>query len=523
MSKPKNKFSYIMWALFTGLLSVLFYRSTLEFLNGIEALDKQYNIVIVVLLFVVVIELVILFDNLIKRGKEYEGDKRYAMYGVVGFTIALLSFLSIRLVTSVSTIAKINGSNVLDSLYDRALIGSDGRVFVSFDNVSDIYCTVLSCNFKLWGNCAAGVYGTEFLLGLIAFLLIYFAVKALYGRMEAFVCCMGMAIFPLFGIYVTDYADYLVEYLMFALGLFSVSIAKRCMRYKAGSYVAVCIVSLIAGLLMLYDNITVGLVFLLMCIVIEADELITVAKVVNCLLSILFFAIGFFGYTVYEAFASADPTRIASDIEAYCIYRFVKVFDYTVILEYAKINFVLIIFIACLSYSVMFLRCRFDEAHSAILVFLITAAAMCYLPVYSGLTYSVVCSLCLFIIAGAGIKKLVMTKINATIVEEMDEDILEEDISEEVAADMEIIDLTKEDIEEVSEEVEEDTEEDIEETTDEVVEESIVENKVELFINPLPMPKKGEKKEIKYDYDVADEDMHYDIELTDANDFYDVV
>ncbi len=48
------------------------------------------------------------------------------------------------------------------------------------------------------------------------------------------------------------------------------------------------------------------------------------------------------------------------------------------------------------------------------------------------------------------------------------------------------------------------------------------EETVELLINPLPLPKKREHRELDYDHEVADEYMKYDIEVTEENMHFDI-
>lgn len=47
------------------------------------------------------------------------------------------------------------------------------------------------------------------------------------------------------------------------------------------------------------------------------------------------------------------------------------------------------------------------------------------------------------------------------------------------------------------------------------------EKKVKLIKNPLPLPKKHEKREMEYDFEVKPEQMHFDIEHPEKN-YYDI-
>ena len=48
---------------------------------------------------------------------------------------------------------------------------------------------------------------------------------------------------------------------------------------------------------------------------------------------------------------------------------------------------------------------------------------------------------------------------------------------------------------------------------------STVEAKTNYIENPLPLPKKHVKKDMDYQYDVAQEDMKYDVEVSENDDY----
>lgn len=559
MTKPRNRFSYIMWAIFAALLSVLFYKSTLEFLDSIDLLDSTYNIVIVILLGLVIIELVILFDNLIKKGQHSTGDKKYKMYGIVGFFIALSGFLGVRIATAKTLLNLINESNTLESLYTKSQINETGKVFFSLNSVNDIYDSVLSICFKIFGNTAVGVMMAQMLIILAIFLLAYYGIKALYGRMEAFIAGIGIAFLPAFSIYTDNYASFLIRLLMFTLGIYTISVAKRMMKYRYGLETGIIIASVISGLLYAYSDTCIGLIALLIVFIIENNELSVGRRIADVVISVLSCACAVITPMLLTVLNDKNIASMGYGIFKILNKRFSGTFKYTAIFDYARSNFILIVIIACISYIVMFLRCKFDEAHSMILLFIITVVAMSYFNRDTLLDYSLSCTLCLLVIAGAGIKKLV---VHPVTIQDNDDDDDEIDIRrfDEQDPDIEILDegndVAKEEQNAESESdvpkeepveepsgipvVEPESEpETVPESEPEAIpdsepeekpankpeSESVKENNTDiiLFKNPLPLPKKGVKREVKYDYDVPDELMHYDVELTDTNYFYDVV
>ena len=47
-------------------------------------------------------------------------------------------------------------------------------------------------------------------------------------------------------------------------------------------------------------------------------------------------------------------------------------------------------------------------------------------------------------------------------------------------------------------------------------------NKTDFIPNPLPVPKKHEPKTMDYDHEIPENKMHFDIELTNKRDDYDL-
>lgn len=597
--KTRNIFSYIMWGLFAVLLSGLYYFSSIEFLNGLNILENKYNSIIVIVAGIIIAVIVFVIDKLLKKGQLTSGDKKYEFYGIIGYIVSFLCFVIYRICNANVTIQTIRNSNVIDSLYKRAVIGSEGNIFVSCNNISELFDTVLSVSFKFLGNNAVGIYIAEFVIGILCFIFSFYAIKAIYGRIEAFIVAIGTAFLPAFAIHNRDYSVYIMEYLLFTFALYFISISKRLLKNKYMAEIGVVISSVITGFAFLYDNINIGLIFLMLVLIIENKNLIPVRKVTCLIASIIPFILTLLIPSVIEAYTNTAVTSIGNYILGFINYRISGIFNYRHLFDFAKSNFILIVIIACIAYVVMFLRCKFDEAHSMILLFVITLAAMCYFVKEDIIAYSLVCIMCLLCIAGAGLKKLIGFKNedddeplvepigpkfdeSDPDIEILDEGIIDLDSEEENESENEPEiapegepektpetepEKAPEDTPEIEPEVtpenepevspenvpEHKTEEDSDLNASDVVplstEEQVVvelinadsnvnmsnadnpswsvetskDEGIELFITPLPMPKKGVKRTVNFDYDVPDNMMHFDIELNDENYFYDVV
>lgn len=590
--KTRNIFSYIMWGIFAILLSGLYYFSSVEFLNGLNILGNKYNTVIVIVAGIIIAVLVFVLDKLLKKGQLTTGDKKYEVYGIIGYIIAILCFFVYRIWNAEKVINNIASSVELKSLYSNSLIGSDGLIKYNFSTVNNIFDSVLSISFKILGNNANGIFIAELLIGFLCFVFTFYAVKAIYGRLEAFIVAIGTAFLPAFGIHNRDYSSYIMEYLIFALALYFISIAKRLFKTKYGVEIGIILASVVVGFAYLYDNLCLGLIILLITLILESNLLPVIRKITGIISCIIPFALALVIPLTVQAYFDTKISSIEGFLSDFFLYRISGSFNLAHIFEFTKNNYLLIVIIACISYVVMFLRCKFDEAHSMIFMFIIMLLSMCYFSKDDIMAYSLVCTMCLLVIAGAGIKKVIGFKeiINDNddptppkkrifdeqdpdieILDEGDEDISENDSDSEKApevvpdnepeAEPEPVpdaepEAEPEPIPETEPEAEpepipdaqpEEEPVNIPEIEPELVPEAVPENvcvevpPVEpsdneagkdidsnidnnnLFITPLPMPKKGVKKVVKYDYEVPDNLMHFDIELDDSNYFYDVI
>ncbi len=413
MTKLRNKFSYIMWGIFAVILAVLFFFAALELLQGVAILSSSYDRVIVVLFGVILVESILIFDNLFnKSGKKREVNSKNVL-GITGFLLSVTAFVGYRFLESSNILAQISEQGDLESVYSLSFIRERGIIYVNLDNVQNIFATLVSISFKFFGNAAIGVFAAQIIISFISFLLIYFGVLRLYGRMEAFMVGMGMSFLPIF-MPSGRYADYTVKVLLFALGLFLISLAKPFLIKKHGYFPVVILVPFALGFLYLYEGLCAPLIALFILFIFETDGMGIGKRFLGSFIALLLFAMGSLGVVfIQDIFSGLYGNAALNSSRDFVIYRTSGAFDASALTIFANNNFLLIVLIACITYVVTFLRCRFDEAHSMIFLFLLHIVAICFVNEENRLAYEVAGTAELLVIAGAGIKKILMSGLYA--------------------------------------------------------------------------------------------------------------
>lgn len=538
MTHKKNVFSYIMWAVFACITAALYYTSFSTYLEGLAILDNDYNSIIVVLVGVIIIELVIIISYFIRKGAIGKDDSGYGMWSYVGFIIAGLFCLVTRILIVGAGNASSIGDSVIPINLTDALIGSSGRVYTDFSTIDKMFLSVCSTFFKIFGNCGWGIYGAQFAISIVTFLLLFFGIRRLYGGMEAFTVCLGYGVLPLFYDNVTVPDDSLLLIAMFAACIYVLSWLVVTMRIKAVGVIMIIVSAAFTGICALYSSTVISIVPLALVLIIEAKDIKAWIKSVYCLIYIVIASLFFLFDCIYEGFASFRPNTIPDIIVRFAQYRFCRELSASSLFEYARENYVLILAILCITYVVMFLRCRYDDAHSMILLFIISVIASCVFGGSEDAAYNMIATLSLLIIGGAGIKKICLAGWHREI--EEDSFVADESADEIGQTDWEELsaELSDDDSDIVTDTVSDDNINDESDKNTQETEAGAVsfvacdtpvdvadtrdDGAVEYLINPLPVPKKHEKKTMDYEHEIDPSMMHYDYEPDGEKSEYDV-
>ncbi len=146
------------------------------------------------------------------------------------FVFVIAVQLIIRIIYRADLISQINYASSSDHYYDPAYIGPDCLVYLSVASIKDLYLSILSVIFKIFGNIDSIVIVVNIAIELLAVIFAFFAIKRILGLVPGL--CVGLicALYPVYFPYIMPYSLLWREneliYLFIAFGLYLVSFIK---------------------------------------------------------------------------------------------------------------------------------------------------------------------------------------------------------------------------------------------------------------------------------------------------------
>ena len=459
MPEKRTIISYITWPVFAGLTGILLYQSANRLIQSTGAIYPSYADIAIGLIAFIVVALTILCNFIATKKRGISNNKKFTVFEIVGYVIAIASFASVRY------------------FVDSAIA----------DNLQ------------------------EFIIPGAAFLLAMVAVRILYGRVAGFIAGLGMALLPEYAIRPNAYDIYYVLFLFFATGLFITALAKIMLNKKPTYYAAVLIAPLCLGILGYMESMCLPLLVLFVALVITSNRESKISKAIGVILALIMFVFGFLGDIILNSGASS-PEKLGEEVLALIQARTTGIWNYNHIFELANDGLLAAVFVLCLVYAVMFILCKYDSAYSMIIVLVCEIALMCYLDSVNNYSYVMVCILAFLSIAGAGIQKIVTNHYLEKEIEEIEEITVEEEapaLKEEEASseeepqfNMANLDWSKlRDAKLIDYPDPETVEKEPEEVKPEV---KIAEPEVTPVANQVIS---------EFDYEIPQEDMHFDVEF----------
>lgn len=433
MNNRKNVFSYIMWGIFALFLAVVYFFSFSNFVNGLGFIDKKFTEIIVVLVGAIIVEIFIIIDNLLKRAGSRSDDKKWNAFGIIGFIVAITTFIGIRVLALIYNGAdriSVNGENAY--LYDRALIDTTFKSYFNLSTIEDIYSTVLSTVLRFLGNKAVGIGVSQLLLSGLFAILIYFAIRMLCGRLEAFVAVIGAALLPLFTDSIFMLGTVNVELLFFATGLFLCGVIKSLNGHKVIFDILSLVCAAVFGFFTLYNTLNFGLIAFLVILILEEKNISILRKVLDTVFSILICVGTFFSSALYETYLSQNTGVLG----AFIGYRFRICPDVTPLLDFARTNLIMIVVILAISYAVMFLKYEYDNAHGMVIFPVTVFGYLCFFYHKDVLSYNLAIIIVLLVLGSNGIKKIFLNSIDRTEYEEDEDEGTDIEADEEVSEEL---------------------------------------------------------------------------------------
>ncbi len=399
MDISRNKFSNAMCVLFTSVLLVLF----CVCVGRKFGISNMVSRMIITGVYCgVVVGLAFVLNKTVKKfiseGKRLDGDKAY----LVATVIASILFVVVRLLV-ISDFIKVEFSK--GTVYDMAKIGSEGKIYIGMTTVNSLFATLLSAMFKIFGNTYFPVYLTQTLLSLIAYALIVWSAKNIFGRFSSATVAAGMAVLPIFFRNIANDGSDCLLLLMFGIILWVSALYKNSIEQTEVKIIFSLFIGLLTGMLALYSTLFMFAVIIPVIILLNCNSEPTKDRIVNtfCMIFGHIFAFGLililYSYLIEKSGVEGFVKLLMKHIN----YRFGFISNPAFILKIGDERGIFLLLILCVFYCVMYWRNEDDTAHIIIPFWVIIFAQMFFINVNNRPAYIMIFALCLLMIGGCGL------------------------------------------------------------------------------------------------------------------------
>ncbi|MBR6237415.1 MAG: hypothetical protein IKQ83_00015 [Lachnospiraceae bacterium] len=138
----------------------------------------------------------------IDKNTDRKVNTRKTMLGILGFVTVIALCIIARFVYGRYLIYELDLAyriTPMDAYYDPARIGENGYIYCDYFSLRGMYLTLCSCAYKLMGNLDGTIILLNIFIEVLAVILIWFAVKRIFGRLAAFIISIICALAPYWG------------------------------------------------------------------------------------------------------------------------------------------------------------------------------------------------------------------------------------------------------------------------------------------------------------------------------------
>lgn len=506
MKVRKTWFSYLLWFLFSCSLALLFYFSFTSYLHSFGIYDVKKSGLIVAVCAVVIISFVCLLEWFFAQIHNNHNEKREKIVALIGFLLIIILFFLIRVVFTPA----INESAIKDSPYfQNAMILMNGTVNLTINSMDEIYTAILSVFCRFLGNRSIAVVSLQMILQFFSLIFNYIAVRKISGRFAAIISCVGFTILPIFFKNVVEVNILSLIFFVFTFLLWLLSLYKGILeKFKVRELYSIFL-SFVIGYFFYYDNIFASIILIpiILCII---SDFKNIRKIINIVLVILFEVIGFILPVIITA--CNKGTDIITYLTNFIEHRFQIEFQMSVMEKYVNYSYLIIVFALCICYIVMFFKTSHDETHIIILIAIVAVILLYCFHNTEVESYFYVLTDCFLVVAGTGLRNLFLTSEKVKDLTNMEK---KEDNEESLE---EFVSYFKDNVNEEMLDILENEED----SDTNIQEDKASKKEIKYIENPLPLPKKHEKKQMDYGFNPNDEQMHFDFDVTDDKSEFDI-
>ena len=138
----------------------------------------------------------------IDKNTDRKVNTRKTLLGILGFVTVIALCIIARFVYGRYLIYELDLAyriTPMDAYYDPARIGENGYIYCDYFSLRGMYLTLCSCAYKLMGNLDGTIILLNIFIEVLAVILIWFAVKRIFGRLAAFIISIICALAPYWG------------------------------------------------------------------------------------------------------------------------------------------------------------------------------------------------------------------------------------------------------------------------------------------------------------------------------------
>lgn len=192
----------------------------------------------------------------------------YCTFGAVSLIFVVLRLLAFAGI--------VGYTEDLGNIAMRAMISENQRLYLNFDSLDDIFSTLLSVSFKMFGNTYFALYFLQFLMMGIAFAILCLVLSKIASPLSAALAGAGVALSP-FCINSLCYGNsYNLFLILFSVSLLVIKVYADEIRTKTRNYVKLAIIGAIIGILYLNSDALLAILILPVLItLIESNDYLT--------------------------------------------------------------------------------------------------------------------------------------------------------------------------------------------------------------------------------------------------------
>lgn len=433
--------------------------------------------------------------------------KKFVMTGkkaIILEVIAVLLLLSVTILSRLYYMNTIDMDQTENMYFQIASVGTDKLVFDTTNHAAILYVYILSFLLALLGNKISICIYFQLLLQCITLLFAYLTARNISGKMTAFTANLVLAVSTSYVSVMLPLAPENLLICIFMLGFWMISLLWKYMNVKQTTKVLDAILFFMAGLstaAIMYTDMT-GLILFVMSIVgIFISNKNTAKAIPQPMLQTVYYMLGSIGgvAALFEIETIICKESFLHIVERYSEPWLALTIHNAYIFPSAIFEVSVIIILIAGIWCVRYWQADYDEN---VIYILMLAGAVCINILFqTSIDYHIFLIFAWIFIASASLKSL-CSKYGKKSGNGTGIILLSNLIKDEPAvrigdkSEMNVIKNDKKQNE--------------------------IQEKPNLIPNPLPLPKQHERKEMDYAF-VPDENMmHYDIEVTQENDDFDI-